>query len=248
MTRASSLLLTLLLSLATLVGVSGVAQASTVAGQLDPGDTLYPGESLGSPDGRYQLEMQQDGNLVLYAEGHDAVADTNTEGEPEAVLFMQRDGNLVVRARGNVPVWSSGTDLNPGTVLQLQNDGALVLYGPGHEVLRVLFPPLEELFVNSPTPGRPSYDGYVDSPRPGNLIETPAGGTDAFYDGTRLIACNGLAKSAPGKYGKGVELACGLVTDTEPVEEMDSYDYFWAVACLPFGPACDILTDDDSAF
>src|SRR4051794_3773446 len=92
--------------LIALAGFATAASASAVPGQLDPGDTLYPGKSLYSSDGRYQLIMQEDGNLVEYKPSHIAVAETHSAGQPEVVLFMQRDGNLVLRARGNVPIWS----------------------------------------------------------------------------------------------------------------------------------------------
>jgi hypothetical protein len=225
--------------LVALVGFATVASASAVLGQMDPGDTLYPGEALYSPDGRYQLIMQEDGNLVEYKPGHVAVAETHSTGQPEVVLFMQRDGNLVLRARGNVPIWSTYTDGHPGTVLQLQDDGALILYGPGHQVLRVLLPALEK--------------SYVDSPRPGPSTNAPGVSdsdvSDYVYDGTRLMGCAAAGKAIPGQVGLGVEVACGMLTDDSPAK-VDGYGVFRTFVCAaagPFGPACDILTEDKPA-
>lgn len=101
------------------------AAASSLPFQLDPGDTLAPGASIASAQNDFAVIMQSDGNLVEYAPYNVVVASTNTQGNPNTVLFMQRDGNLVLRAPGNIPIWSSGTAGNPGTVLQIQSDGAL---------------------------------------------------------------------------------------------------------------------------
>ena len=99
--------------------------------RLNPGDTLGPGERIQSPNGRYVLTMQTDGNLVLLAPGNRAVWASGT-GEGSSVLTMQPDGNAVVRAPANRPVWFTGTDAWPGSVLIPQDDGNLVVVAPGN--------------------------------------------------------------------------------------------------------------------
>jgi Putative peptidoglycan binding domain len=121
----------------------------TPPGQLNPGQRITSGTQIASPDGKFVLRMQSDGNLVLRAPGNIPLGDTHTAGHDGTIAVMQMDGNFVLRAPGNIPVWASGTDGHPGTVLQVQDDGGVVLYAPGHQVLRLLFPAL----LDPPAPG-----------------------------------------------------------------------------------------------
>jgi hypothetical protein len=226
-------------AMAAMASTSAAAYTSDMPGQLDPGGMLDVGQSLVSPDGQYVLTMQGDGNLVEYAPGHVAVAASNTAGDDGAVLFMQNDGNLVVRAPGNIPVWASGTDQNAGTVLQVQDDGSMVLYAPGHVALRVLVPVLVDLSVPTPHVGAPlPYEGGSDSEA-----------SNYVYDGTRLVSCASVGKAVehflPRAYGVGIDIACGITTDTGD-QPRDGYYYLTIIGCAltgPLGPACDILTD-----
>jgi hypothetical protein len=83
-----------------------------------------------SCDGRFDLNMQTDGNLVLY-EGATALWASNTVSCGGCVS-MQSDGNLVVYDSGGMlpghACWATGTNGNPGDFLALQNDGNLVIY------------------------------------------------------------------------------------------------------------------------
>ena len=82
---------------------------------------LCRSDQLVSPDGRFMLSMQTDGNLVLYyVPENRAVWQTGTNGQ-DAV--MQADGNFVVSAANGSSVWSSGTAGNPGARLRLTDDG-----------------------------------------------------------------------------------------------------------------------------
>jgi hypothetical protein len=112
----------------------------TPPGQLSPGQQITSGTQIASPDGKFVLQMQSDGNLVLRAPGNIPLGDTHTAGHDGTIAVMQTDGNFVLRAPGNIPVWASGTDGHSGTVLQVQDDGGVVLYAPGHQVLHVIFP------------------------------------------------------------------------------------------------------------
>jgi hypothetical protein len=91
------------------------------------GGTLLPGQSMNTPKGNYHLELQRDGNLVLYNVGQPLWA-TGTAGMAIANLSMQPDGNLVLYSNSGKAVWSSGTFGSYNAGLALQADGNLVLY------------------------------------------------------------------------------------------------------------------------
>ena len=64
---------------------------------LGEGVTLQPGQFVASPDGLFELVMQDDGNLVLYDAGRSrALWSSRTNGDGGAFVTMQADGNLVV--------------------------------------------------------------------------------------------------------------------------------------------------------
>ena len=139
-------------------------------GQLSPGQQITSGTQIASPDGKFVLQMQSDGNLVLRAPGNIPLGDTHTAGHDGTIAVMQTDGNFVLRAPGNIPVWASGTDGHPGTVLQVQDDGGVVLYAPGHQVLRVLFPAVLDPRNSAPTPTAPP----ATAPAPAPSASAPA--------------------------------------------------------------------------
>jgi hypothetical protein len=93
------------------------------------GETLLPGQLIGSANGQYVLGYQVDGNLVLSGPGG-PVWNSQTSGTKPGVCIMQHDGNLVVYEPGATPVWASATDGNPGSRLLVQDDGNLVIYQP----------------------------------------------------------------------------------------------------------------------
>ena len=100
--------------------------------RLDVGKSLGPNGSLSSPNGKYKLALQGDGNLVLYA-GSAVRWASGTSGKGANKLTVQSDGNVVLYA-GNAPVWATNTNGRGGggTFLGLQNDGNLVAYAsPG---------------------------------------------------------------------------------------------------------------------
>jgi len=96
---------------------------------LYSGQALFPGESLLSPDARFTLTLQSDGNLVLYDPYSRALFSTNTSGHPNVTqLVMQADGNLVLYENTSQPYWSTNTSSQPGASLFMQSDGNLVMY------------------------------------------------------------------------------------------------------------------------
>ena len=94
---------------------------------LQPGEQLSPGQTRTSPDGRFELSYQGDGNLVLYrmSDGYPLWA---THTYAPGVVEMQHDGNLVIYASGGSAIWSAGTAGYPGARLAVQSDSNLVIY------------------------------------------------------------------------------------------------------------------------
>ena len=90
-----------------------------------PGDTLWSGQSIWSANGRYQLLMQGDGNLVEYGPGGPIWA-TSTNGAGQQVI-MQGDSNLVVYGNRGAS-WATGTNGFSGVSLVVQDDGNIVMY------------------------------------------------------------------------------------------------------------------------
>ncbi|MCI4590389.1 hypothetical protein MOK15_15540 [Sphingobium sp. BYY-5] len=78
-----------------------------------------------SPDGRFKLAMQGDGNLVLYFGSQALWVAPGTYGAGNQAYF-QNDGNFVVYGPSG-PLWAAGVN-SPGAELYLQDDGNLVIY------------------------------------------------------------------------------------------------------------------------
>jgi subtilisin family serine protease len=112
-------------------GMLGAHQLLTggapTASRLTAGGRIDVNSRLTSPNGRYSLVVQGDGNVVVYAPGQRPLWHTHTFGAPGTGLLLQPDGNLVA-ASGTTVRWHSGTWGNPDATLVLQDDGNLVLY------------------------------------------------------------------------------------------------------------------------
>ncbi len=81
-------------------------------------------------NGLVELDMQSDGNLVVYqmtvgSTAKKAIWASNTNGNPGAYARMQDDGNLVVYSTSGRALWASGTNGNAGAYLQLSSQGVL---------------------------------------------------------------------------------------------------------------------------
>lgn len=113
------------------VSLSAVQPAAAGAGGsiLSAGQELQAGQNLVSPAGQYTLDMQTDGNLVVYGNGC-VIWASNTAGTgSHNHLIMQGDGNLVIYTSAGKPVWSSKTAGTGGqNYLDMQVDGNLVVY------------------------------------------------------------------------------------------------------------------------
>jgi D-mannose binding lectin len=55
------------------------------------------------------MDMQIDGNLVIYNGQGQAIWATNTQGNTLAFLRMQDDGNLVITSQQGQTLWASST-------------------------------------------------------------------------------------------------------------------------------------------
>ena len=115
---------------------AGDAASSTMM----PGESLSAGESISSPNGRYELAFQHDGNLVLYdTSGPTPLWDSRTVGHSDRTLIMQPDGNLVLYELPVTPfdaLWHSRTYDWPGAFLTVHDDGTMTI---GHSDGRVLW-------------------------------------------------------------------------------------------------------------
>jgi len=100
--------------------------------RLLKGQTLVAGKYLRSPNGKYKLAMQSDGNLVLYKSGTTiAIWSSGTYGKPVTKCVMQADGNLVLYDKNNKAYWDTKTYMYSGGFFVVQNDGNLVVYQNG---------------------------------------------------------------------------------------------------------------------
>ena len=111
---------------------------AATAGSISPLRYARPTSISGlvSPNGRFHLNLQTDGNLVIY-DGTSPIWATGTWNLPDASrpthADMQADGNLVLYNDANQAAWAAGVFgpnfINP--YLVMQNDGNLVIYHNG---------------------------------------------------------------------------------------------------------------------
>jgi hypothetical protein len=105
---------------------------------LNPGESLIKGSQIKSPNGRFHLDMQQDGNLVLYrTDDNKPIWHTDTWARPFGshsggiTAKMQKDGNFVVNSYEYASIWDSKTNGRGENYIVLQDDGNLVIYSVG---------------------------------------------------------------------------------------------------------------------
>jgi hypothetical protein len=103
----------------------GVGNATYAGDHLNAGQVLYSNHYLLSPNGRYALLLQSDGNLVLY--NGSWIWQSNTVGSGANRLVMQADGNLVMYSSVSW-TWQSGSGGSGSSHLTMQDDGNVVAY------------------------------------------------------------------------------------------------------------------------
>lgn len=101
-----------------------------MADRLTADQQLLAGQELVSPNGMHRLDMQHDGNLVIYRLSGAAKWATGTDGRQIGGVVMQADGNLVMYDSAGTPIWASGTHGHHNAWLVMQDDGNLVIYDP----------------------------------------------------------------------------------------------------------------------
>lgn len=135
-TRAAALLTAAFAALVVpAAALADPASASQPPSTLAAGQTLGTGGTLMSPDTRYRLVMQNDGNLVEYGPSG-WMWSSNTVGSGSSNrLVMQTDGNLVMYTANNAVPFATG-EVGSGSSdsLVVQNDGNVVQYGSGGAV------------------------------------------------------------------------------------------------------------------
>jgi len=105
-------------------------------------------ESLFSPNGEYELIMQEDGNLVLYHRTtNNATWSTKTTGQSVAAAVMQKDGNFVLYGYNGEVRWSSDTANHPGSFLTLNNEGFLIIYAGSKWIPKAIPPIFGDVFI-----------------------------------------------------------------------------------------------------
>ena len=96
------------------------------------GSQLNVGDRRWSPNGKFSLLMQDDGNLVLYRQSdRKAIWASHTSGSGAKRAVLQQDGNFVLYTSSNVAKWSTDSNSDPDNFLLLQDDGNLMLYAMG---------------------------------------------------------------------------------------------------------------------
>jgi LysM repeat protein len=185
---------------------------------MKAGDSLDRGNSMKSPNGRFELKMQTDGNVVLY-DGTKPTWATNTQRDDGQRLDMQDDGNLVVYA-GKKAVWSSKTLGNKGASLKLQDDGNLVLY---------------------PTSGKPLWSSHTmvkDEPAPaGTTMTDKAMNAPAAPVAKPAVATNATAPAVAMPVAKAATPAAKAANKrTYTVAKGDS---LWRIAEKMYGNGSD---------
>jgi hypothetical protein len=109
-----------------------IANGDIVYPSLDAGQALTPDQSVSSPDGKYRLVYQREGDLVLYGPDRTRVWSSETLGETAGRAIMEAGGGLVVYDADGSEVWTAGTGGHPGAYVVVENDGRVAIYAPGH--------------------------------------------------------------------------------------------------------------------
>jgi len=201
------------------VDMNTVFPADAIGDTLQKGDILHAGDYRISADGRYTLNMQSDGNLVIYGP-YGAVWQAKTSGNAGAYAIFQSDGNLVIYKNGKA-LWNSQTYNKGYTQFVMENTGNLIGYStPSHQLtwasgnelsMRKRLDAGDALrSVNGRYSLAMQADGNLALSGPYGVIwQTNTSGNPGAYaifqsDGNFVIYLNGKALWNSGTSGKGV--------------------------------------------
>ena len=110
----------------------GSSRAQVSGDTVSSGGGLRAGDQLFSSNKAAHLNVQGDGNMVVYEASGRVRWSSNTHGDSSTRLQVQGDGNLVLYSGGGGVLWASNT--NHGAKLVMQGDCNLVLYNGDNSV------------------------------------------------------------------------------------------------------------------
>jgi len=193
--------------------------ATRIGSQLNANTTMYAGEYILSPDGRFGLLMQPDGNLVAYGPSpcgaprpdicqgpYDWWA-SNTDGQPGSRVVMQGDGNLVIYRPDGGVAWASNTKDSDATRVMVTNQGHFHLTRGDGSTVTMLAGLSEQNSTLSyagtmPAGYRLTALRYLSSPnevyhlmqqQDGNLVLYGPGNSVLWSSGTHQIVVGGMS-------------------------------------------------------
>lgn len=115
---------------ACLCMLSVVGSAAANDGVIPGGTVMTAGTVKYSQNSLVMLNMQHDGNLVLYSmPSATPLWESATQGAGAWAAF-QTNGDFVVYSATYQPLWHSHTGDTPGSLLKVQDDGKVVIYRP----------------------------------------------------------------------------------------------------------------------
>jgi lysophospholipase L1-like esterase len=115
------------LGLFTASGVPPFRAPANSCGILLPGEGMLPDHPIFSCDGRFELYLQDDGNMILYF-GNTILWTSSSQGHTPAVATLLADGNFAIFDPQGTILWQTHSAGLLGQSLFLQNDGNLVIY------------------------------------------------------------------------------------------------------------------------
>jgi len=169
--RIAAALVAVAVAAGTIVGVTEPASASTVyTGSVPAGTTIYPGDSVTSPNGQFRLVMQGDGNLVEYGIGNAVLWASNTSNQPGAVATIGKNRAVdIVRNGKRIARWASA-GRPQSTKFEVRGDGTMVLWSGSTAIV--------------------NWKGYQDRVAAGNVI-LPGTTLRADESGNRTLTMMG---------------------------------------------------------
>ncbi|WFE26862.1 hypothetical protein O7623_26920 [Solwaraspora sp. WMMD791] len=231
--------------------------------QLNANTTMYGGQYILSPDGRYGLLMQTDGNLVAYGPSPCGWAQpnicrgpydwwaSNTGGQPGNRVVMQSDGNLVVyRPNGSV-AWASNTDGSGATRVMVTNQGFLYLARWDGSMVRLLIGLAEQNSYlayagTMPASYRLTTLRYMSSPnevyhlmqqQDGNLVLYGPANSVLWSSGTNQIVVGGMSIRETRMQSDGNLVVYASSAATAPA--------VWASNSVGAGPTPELVLHND---